>query len=106
MRKVEKTEQLQASLERLADNDEMDPKKLKNVLSRLLVLKVSGTNNLTTILRCVAEVAKLQGLYVEKKVVESKVTRGVAEHPEVGGASWAESLRKQAAEVRAQTSVE
>ena len=101
-RKLEKREARQHQLEEMADNPKLNPDELRSVLTRLLILKVSGTNRLPDVLKCVTEVAKLQGLYIEKKQIVSKVERDGGE----GVSSWLEDAKVEAEKARASTNPE
>lgn len=94
-RKIEKITDLQRELEELASHKEMPKDELCNLMSRILVLKISGSDNLTTILRCVDQVGKLQGLYVDRKKIETPD----GDKPPVGSEDWAAKARE-AAEAR------
>ena len=93
-RKVkDKVKELQKDLENLAAKKKMPKDELCSVMSRILVLKIAGSDSLTTILRCVTEVGKLQGLYVEHKKV---TTEDKSKGPVPGTPEWADNAREAA----------
>jgi len=94
-RKIEKIHNLQQELEDLATEKKLSPGRLKDVMSKILILKISGSDNLNTILKCVNEVGKLQGLYVDRKEVVQKPDN----HLEAGSQDWA-AAAKEAAQKR------
>ncbi len=90
---------LQKELEELAAKKEMPKKDLCSLMSRILVLKIAGAESLTTILRCVNEVGKLQGLYVERTKVEKADDASVPGSPE-----WADAAKEAAKKRRKELS--